>query len=118
MAHTPKETKTSPQMSAAIADRVTSPRDTTQSFGRIGIPALAAAADDPAVRVVVLTGAGKAFCAGLDMAAQAGKGKSLGVLDELPLTENWARVPWEGPLNKAERLAPPVGLMTAAETTG
>ena len=45
MAHTPKETKTSPQMSAAIADRVTSPRDTTQSFGRIGIPALAAAAE-------------------------------------------------------------------------
>ena len=45
MAHTPKETKTSPQMSAAIADRVTSPRDTTQSFSRIGIPALAAAAE-------------------------------------------------------------------------
>ena len=45
MAHTPKEMKTSPQMSAAIADRVTSPRDTTQSFGRIGIPALAAAAE-------------------------------------------------------------------------
>lgn len=32
-------------MTAAIADRVTAPRDTTQSFGRIGIPALAAAAE-------------------------------------------------------------------------
>ena len=37
---------------------------------------------DPEVRCIVLTGAGKAFCAGLDMAAQAGKGKSLGVLDD------------------------------------
>ena len=36
---------------------------------------------DPEVRCIILTGAGKAFCAGLDMAAQAGKGKSLGVLD-------------------------------------
>ena len=45
MVHTPKEMKSSPQMSAAIADRVTSPRETTQSFGRIGIPALAAAAE-------------------------------------------------------------------------
>lgn len=37
---------------------------------------------DPAVRCIVLTGAGKAFCAGLDMAAQMGAAKgSLGGLD-------------------------------------
>jgi len=36
---------------------------------------------NPEVRCIILTGAGKAFCEGLDMAAQAGKGKSLGVLD-------------------------------------
>jgi enoyl-CoA hydratase/carnithine racemase len=37
---------------------------------------------DPEVRCIVLTGAGKAFCAGLDMAAQMGASKgSLGGLD-------------------------------------
>ena len=36
---------------------------------------------DPAVRCIVLTGAGRAFCAGLDMGSQAGKSESLGVLD-------------------------------------
>lgn len=45
MDQAPKETKPSSQMTATIADRVTAPRDTTQSFGRIGIPALAAAAE-------------------------------------------------------------------------
>ncbi len=34
--------------------------------------ALVAAHDDPATRVIVLTGAGRAFCAGADMSAAAG----------------------------------------------
>ena len=37
---------------------------------------------NPDVRCIVLTGAGKAFCAAMSSPAQAGKGKSLGVLDD------------------------------------
>lgn len=37
---------------------------------------------NPSVRCIVLTGAGKAFCAGLDLGSQAGKTEKLGVLDD------------------------------------
>ena len=36
---------------------------------------------DPAARCIVVTGAGRAFCAGLDLAAQMGQKQALGVLD-------------------------------------
>ena len=46
------------------------------------IAALEAAAASPSVRVVVLTGAGEAFCAGLDLTALEGmQGKSAAALD-------------------------------------
>mgnify|MGYP002778037484 FL=1 len=43
------------------------------------LPALNAAADDPAVRVVVLTGAGRGFCAGQDLADPAMRGPDVDV---------------------------------------
>jgi enoyl-CoA hydratase/carnithine racemase len=44
----------------------------TPAMGRSVRHAMAAAAQDPAVRVVILTGAGRGFCAGADMEVLAG----------------------------------------------
>lgn len=37
--------------------------------------------NNPQIRCIVFTGAGRAFCAGLDLGSQSGKKESLGVLD-------------------------------------
>ncbi|MEN9753667.1 MAG: hypothetical protein RLZ07_49 [Pseudomonadota bacterium] len=45
MSNTPSNTKTASQMTAAIPQPVQAPREITHRFGRIGIPAVAAAAE-------------------------------------------------------------------------
>lgn len=45
MSHAPSEPKNAPQMTAAIPQLSHAPRETMQRFGRIGIPAVAAAAE-------------------------------------------------------------------------
>ncbi|MDO8364101.1 MAG: enoyl-CoA hydratase-related protein [Actinomycetota bacterium] len=54
---------------------------------------LLAAGEDPAVRVVVVTGAGKSFCPGLDMQAledSAKRGKAMASIRRYPLTLPWS----------------------------
>jgi enoyl-CoA hydratase/carnithine racemase len=53
---------------------------------------LLAAADDPSVRVIVVTGAGKSFCPGLDMLAleeSAKRGKPMASSRRYPMTLPW-----------------------------
>jgi len=45
MSNTPSDSKSATQMTAAIPQPVQAPRETTHRFGRIGIPAVAAAAE-------------------------------------------------------------------------
>ena len=45
MSNTPSNTKAATQMAAAIPQPAQAPRETTHRFGRIGIPAVAAAAE-------------------------------------------------------------------------
>lgn len=54
---------------------------------------LLAAGEDPAVRVIVVTGAGKSFCPGLDMQAledSAKRGKPMASIRRYPLTLPWS----------------------------
>ena len=51
---------------AGQAQRAQRPSSSTRS-----IAAIDAAADDPAVRVIVIAGAGRAFCAGYDLTEEA-----------------------------------------------